>query len=320
MEKGGWYDSFLEDLLARYPKKTQLVQELMNLLCIEQEAAYRRLRKDVVFHASEIAKIASEWNISLDKIMNIASGNVYFQMELVDYLNPSNQNEYLFQSIIEDILYTRDFPETEFMETCNKLPRSLFAGYSHLNQFYLFRGFPNTITNEDVVPFSQIIISEKSRRLTENFCQAIKQVPNTNFILDSKLFDNLVRDVQCFHSVRLITDEEKEFIRKDLYALLDYMSEVANIGYYPETKNKVSFYISQLSVDTNYSYIITDKANVCFVRAFDKYEIHTCNSEMMTRFKILMKFRKRVSVQISEADAKSRIEYFERQRQIVESM
>ena len=320
MKNNGWYDSFLKNLSIRYPKKTQLVQELMGLLSIEQEAVYRRLRKDVIFHAYEIAKIASEWNISLDKIMNIAPGKISFQMQLVDYLEPSNPDEYLFQSIIEDILYTKDFPDTEFMETCNKLPRSLFAGYSYLNQFYLFRGFPNTITNEDAVSFSQVIISEKSCRLAESFHQAIKQVPNTYFILDYRLFDNLIRDVQCFHSVRLITDEEKEFIKKDLYALLDYMSDVASRGYYPETKNKVSFYISQLSVDTNYSYIITDKENVCFFRVLDKYEIYTHNSEMMKRFKIMMKFRKRTSVQISEVNAKSRIDYFERQRQIVESL
>jgi len=320
MKNDGWYDSFLDALSIKYPKKTQLIQELMDLLCIGQEAAYRRLRKDVIFHAYEIAKIASEWNVSLDKIIDVAPGKISFQMQLVDYFDLSNQDEYLFQSIIEDILYTSDFPETEYMDTCNKLPRSLFAGYNYLNQFYLFRGFSNTITGEKSVPFSEVLIPEKSRRLTENFYQAVKQIPNTNFILDYRLFDNLISDVRFFYSVRLITDEEKKFIKNDLYALLDYLSEVASYGYYPETKNKVSFYISQLSVDTNYSYIITDKANVCFVRAFDRYEIHTHNEEMIERFKTMMKFRKRTSIQISEVDAKRRIDYFEKQRQVVESL
>ena len=320
MKNDGWYDSFLGALSIKYPKKTQLVQELMDLLCIGHEAVYRRLRKDVIFHANEIAKITSEWNLSLDRILDITPRKISFHMQLTDYLEPSNQDEYLFQSIIEDFLHIGVFTEMEYMETCNKLPRSLFAGYSYLNRLNLFMGVLNTITNEDVDSFSRIIISEKSQRLTENFYRAVKQIPNTNFILDCKLFDNLIRDVQCFHSVRLITDEEKEFIRKDLYALLDYMLEVANKGYYPETKNKVSFFISQQSVDTNYCYIITDKENMCIVRAFDKYEIHTHNSEVVERYKTMMKFRKRLSVQISEVDEKGRINYFERQRQIVENM
>ena len=320
MKNDGWYDSFLDALSIRYPKKTQLVEELMDLLCIGQEAVYRRLRKDVIFHTYEIAKIASEWNISLDRIVDIDPGKISFQMQLTDYLETSNQAECLFQSIIEDLLNIRVFSETEYMEICNTLPRSLFAGYSYLNRFYLFMGFLNTMTNEDVDSFSKIIISEKSHRLTKNFHQAIKQIPYTKFILDCKIFDNLIRDVQYFHSIRLITDEEKEFVRKDLYALLDYMLEVANKGYYPETKNKVSFYISQLSVDTNCSYMITDKQNICIVRAFDKFEVYTHNSEMLAKFKTIMKFRKRFSVQISEVDEKGRINYFERQRQIVENM
>ena len=319
MKNNGWYDSFLKALSTKFPKKAQLVQELMDLLCIEREATYRRLRKDVIFHAYEIAKIASEWNISLDRIMNIASGRISFQMEFVDYVDPSNQDEYLFQSIIETILYTRDFKETEFMETCNRLPRSLFAGYGYLNQFYLFRTHQYHI-KDNLVPFSRINISEKSCRLSTKYHQAIKQVPTTNFILDLKLFDNLIRDIRYFHSLRLITDEEKEFIRKDLYALLDYMSEVASEGYYPETKNRVNFYISQVNIDTNYSCIHTEKENVCFSQTFDKYEIYTHNSEMAANFKMGMKLREKTSVQISVVDAKSRIDYFERQRQIVESL
>ena len=320
MKNDGWYNSFLDALSMRYPKKTQLVQELMDLLCIGHEAVYRRLRKDVIFHANEIAKIASEWNVSLDRIMGIDPGKISFQMQLVDYLDPSNQDEFFFQSIIEEYLHISGFPETEYMETCNKLPRSLFAGYSYLNRFYLFRGIYDSIANEDIDSFSSIIISEKSHRLTESFHQTIKQIPDTNFIFDCKLFDNLIRDIQCFHSVRLISDEEKEFIREDLFALLDYMLEVANKGYYPETKNKVSFFISQLSVDTNYSYMISEKENVCIIRAFDKHVIHTHNSEMVERFKTMMMFRKRLSSQISEVDEKGRINYFERQRQIVEGM
>ena len=319
MEKGGWYDSFLEDLLARYPKKTQLVQELMNLLCIEQEAAYRRLRKDVVFHASEIAKIASEWNISLDSILDVAFEKISFQMRFLDYLEPSDQDEYLLRSLIKDIIHAKDFSETEYMETCNKLPRSLFAGYSYLNRFYLFRGVPNYRNEEHAIPFSQIIISEKSHQLMVDFYQAIKQIPNTIFTLDCNLFDNLIRDVQCFHTIQLITDEEKEFIREDLCALLDYLLEVTTLGRYPETKNKVNFFISDLSVDTNYGYILTDKAHMSFLRTFDKYEIYTHNSEMVRKFKIWMMFRKKVSAQISDVDAKNRIEYFKKQKQIVES-
>jgi hypothetical protein len=118
----------------------------------------------------------------------------------------------------------------------------------------------------------------------------------------------------------LITDEEKEVIGKDLKALLDYLSEVASKGCYPETKNKVNVYISQLSVDTNYSYFHTNETNACFVQAFGKCGIYTFNSEMVNSFIAWMKLKKRTSIQISEVDEKSRVDFFERQRQIVENL
>jgi len=313
-----WYDYFLKNLLARYPKKGQLAEELMNLLCLEREAVYRRLRKEVIFHAYEMAKIASEWNISLDEIMGIDSGKITFQMQVVDYLDPPEQEEFLIQMAIEEILRTKDFPDTEYMKVFNRLPRPLLAGYSYLNQYYLFRWIYLYGNKENTVPFSQIIVSEKMKQLTRDYYQAIKQIPTTNFVFDYMLFENLVRDIRYFDCIRLITDEEKELIKNDLYALLDYASEVANKGCYPETKNKVNLYISQLSIDTNYSYYYGNERTVCCIHTFDKYEIYMHNSGMVDNFLAWMKLKKRTSILISEVDERSRIEFFEKQRQVVE--
>jgi len=315
-----WYDCFLENLSTRYPKKGQLAEELMDLLCIEREAVYRRLRKDVVFHAFEVAKIASAWNISLDEVIDIDSGKITFQMQQLDYLDPQDKEKYLIRAVIDGLLRTKDFPDTEYMEVCNRLPRPLLAGYGYLNQFYLFRWIYQYTDNEEVVPLSQIIISEDKKALTRDYYRAIKQVPNTNFVFDYKLFDNLVRDIQYFQSIRLITDEEKDLIKKDLCALLDYLSEVASKGCYPETKSKVNLYVSQIGVDTNYSYFYSNEESLCFVHAFDKYEIYTQNSQMINSFISWMKLKKRTSVQISEVDEKSRIDFFETQQEIVKTL
>jgi len=320
MTDNAWYDCFLESLSARYSQKAQLAQALMDLLHLERGAVYRRLRKDVMFCAHEIAKIASEWNTSLDEMVGINPGKISFQMQLLDHLDPSDQEEQFLRAIIKSLLRTQDFPGMEYMEVCNRLPRPLLAGYNYLHQSYLFRWTYQYGNKENTVPFSQVVISEKECQQTIEYYKAIKQVPNTNFIFDCKLFDNLVRDIQYFHSIRLVTDEEKELIRRDLYALLDYLSEIASKGCYPETKNKVNLYISQLSIDTNYSYFHTNETNICFVQAFDKYGIYTFNPEMVNNFIVWMKLKKRTSVQISEVDEKSRIDFFERQRKIVENL
>jgi len=315
-----WYEHFLEILYKKYPNKAQLTQALMDLLSIEREAVYRRLRQDVMFPFNEIIKIASAWNVSIDEIIGVKSGYVSFHMRSINYLDPSEEEVSFLQYVIQTINNLKDFPEADFMEVCNRLPRPLFAGFKYLNQFYIFKWMYQYGNEKNIAPFSQTIISEKKLQITDDYYRAVKNIPNTSFMWDHMLFDYLARDIRYFHSVMLITDEEKELIKQDLYALLDYMSEVARKGCYPETQNKVNLYISQLNIDTYYSYTYTQEVKVCFIHVFDKYEIYTFDSEMATNFKAWMQLKKRTSVQISEVDERSRIEYFVKQRQIIDNL
>ena len=315
-----WHDYFIEALYARYPKRPQLVEALMQLLVIEREAVYRRLRKDVMFSINEIEKISSAWGISLDEMTGSHSGKITFQMQPLDYLNPSAEEIKFLQHIIQSISEQKDYPDTEFMDICNKVPRQLHSGYKYLNLFYLFKWMYNYGNEIKTVPFSNIVLSEAKNKITNDYYKAIKNVPNSSFIFDRLLCEHLVAEIQYFNSIQLITDEEKEFIRQDMYDLLNYMAEIAVNGCYPETQNKVNFYISQLIVDTNYSYVSTSQAKICFIHVFDKYEIYTYNSEMLENFKTLMQLKKRASVQISGVDEQRMHEFFSNQRRMVAAM
>jgi hypothetical protein len=305
---------------VKYPKKSQLIEALMGLLYIEREAAYRRLRKDVTFSTYEIAKICSAWNISMDNILNINSEKISFLMHPVNYITPSEQDIQFLRHTIKSINELNGFSNTESMDICNKLPRQLLAGFKHLDQFYLFKCIYQYGNEKNIVPFSQITVSDETRQLTEEYYRAIKNVPNANYIFDHMLFDNLVAEIKHFNSIHLITDKEKELIKKDLFALLDYLLAAASNGYYPESQNTVNLYISQLYIDTNYSYIYANQIIMCYIHVFEKYEIYTCYPEMATKFRLWMQLKKRSATLISGVDEKSKIEFFVKQRKIVEML
>jgi len=315
-----WYDNFMQTLYEKYPKRSQLLRALMDILHQERETVYRRLRRDNTFSIHEIATIASTWNISLDKMIGINTGEVSFQMRKMNYIDPSEKESLFLQKVIQGINYMGNFPEAELMDICNKLPRQLIAGFDFLNQYYLFKWMYQYGNENEVIPFSQTIVSNKKSQLTADYYKAIKLVPTSNFILDRFIFEYLINDILYFHSIYLITDDEKALIKKDLNALLDYMFEVAYKGCYPETQNKVNLYISQISIDTNYSYVFAPDANICFIHVFEKFEIYTFNQEMVKNFINWMQLKKRTSVQISEVDEKSRIEFFTRQRQLLNKL
>jgi hypothetical protein len=312
-----WYDFFVDSLYKKYPKKSQLVETLIDLLCLEREAVYRRLRKEVAFPIHEIVKIASTWNISLDEIIGINKGAISFMMKPINYIDPSEEEIIEVQNRIHRLEHLETSSDSECMEVCNKLPRSLIAGFAALYQFKVFRWAYEYGNREENMRFSQITFPEYASQELESYARIIKHVANMTYIWDHKIFDYLVSDIQYFHSILLITDEEKKRIKTELLALLDYLMEIANRGCFPETNNKVTICISKVNVDSNYSYFYTEELKMCRIHVFEKFDVFSFNTELVDNFRTWMQLKKRTSVQISEVDEKSRIEFFMKQRELV---
>ena len=321
-----WYDRILEVLYEKFPQKSQLTEALMDLLSIERESAYRRLRKDVMFTVEELMKMAFAWNISLDEIVGINFNEISFKIRLINYLAPSNEEFNNIQKRIQQLDKFKDIPEMEYVEISNKLPRALFCGFSNLSRFQLFKwayqfNVSQQHQEEKTLSYSEVFFTPKmAKLLMYDYYVGIKNVANTTYIWDYMIFHHLVNDIRYFHSIYLITDEEKELIKQDLCDLLDYLSEVTIKGCWPENGNNVKLYISYLNIDTNYSYYYSNEFKICCVHAFAKNEIYTTNPAAIEDFKVWMQLKKRAAVQIAKADEKARIEFFIKQYELVDTL
>jgi len=316
-----WYDYFVESLYKGVSKRSQLVEELMDLLCLEREAVYRRLRKEVLFPINEIVKIAATWNLSLDEMIGLHQGAVSFMMKTINYLDPSEEEMVEIKKRVQRLEHIQTSCDVECMEVCNKLPRSLTAEFIALHKFDVFRWAYQYSGNVETNPsYSQITYSEQFLQELTEYARVIKHVTNMYYLWDHNLFYYLVNDIHYFHSILLVTDEEKKLLKKELHALLDYLLEVATKGYFPETNKKVTICISKVNIDTNYSYFYTEELRLCRVHVFGKYDIFSYNAEMVNNFKHWMQMKKRTSIQISEVDERGRIEFFMKQRELVNSL
>lgn len=289
----------------------------MDLLSIERESAYRRLRKEIIFPVQELVRIASAWNISLDEIIGINAKQVSFKVLLSNYLNPpAEQLKY-----IQNIIKICNIPDMKYMEVSNKLPRSLTSGFSYLARYQLLKWMYQFVKDgERPLSYSKTFFPEKLSGLVGEYYRAAKNVSDTTYIWDHMIFENLLFDVRYFHSIYLISDEDKEFIKKDLQVFLNYMSEVAINGCWPETNNKVNLYVSYINIDTNYNYYYSNDFKVCRVHAFSKSEISTNDSAMIDDFVSWMQLKKRAAVLISGTNEKNRIEFFMKQRELINTL
>ena len=320
MDENRWYDVFLENLYERYPKKSQLTQELMRILFLEREAVYRRLRKDIIFTVHEIVKIAFSWNISLDEIIGINSGKLIFHLRPVHYINPSKQEIKILQRRVEVLEHILHAENSDYIEVCNRLPLTLSLGFLSLYRFKIFTWAHQYNDEEKFKLYSKVVIPENILKEFDRYHKILQHVSNTHFVLDEMIFEHFVNDVKYFHSILLVNNEEKERIKKELFALLVFLNKMANEGCYPETQKKVYLYISQLNIDTNYSIFFTDQLKTGRVHVFGKFDLASYDSTLVSNFKTWMNFTKRSSMQISEVNEKGRIEFFSKQRKIIENL
>ena len=88
MKRDLLYDNILDAIRGKIPNRGILTNTLADLLNLEKEAVYRRLRGEVAFSFSEIAVIASTLGISLDN--QVGARYVHsrpFQLRLIEYVD-----------------------------------------------------------------------------------------------------------------------------------------------------------------------------------------------------------------------------------------
>ncbi len=314
-----WLDNFIKTLYKKYPQRVQLVENLADLLSIERESVYRRLRKDVVFSAEELMKIASAWNISLDGVYNIDSKYLDFKLIFIDFLNPSDEELKYLKGIINRADEFKNNQNMEYIEISNKLPRGLISKFPYVDRFQLLK-WTHLYTGNEILPFSKVSFLPKISTILSEYSATARSLKNTTYIWSPVIIEEIIRDIRYFHSVYLITDEEKELIKNDISMLLEYMSELADKGAWPETSNKVNLYISNVSIDTNYSFYFSDEYKIFRVHVFAKNEVYTNNPIVVSRFESWVQYIKSSSTLISQANLKSKIDFFNKQRELLETL
>lgn len=62
--------AFLDEIVAKFKKRSEAVRAIASILDIGDDAIYKRLRGDSSIYPNEIAALAIEFEISIDKIIS----------------------------------------------------------------------------------------------------------------------------------------------------------------------------------------------------------------------------------------------------------
>ena len=73
-----------DEILTRFSRKSEAISELMEVLSVNRDGVYRRLRGDTFLTAPEIHVLAVRYGISLDELAHDANNRILFYYSLYE--------------------------------------------------------------------------------------------------------------------------------------------------------------------------------------------------------------------------------------------
>lgn len=316
-------DSLNEKLInaikEKVPQRAVLTNRLTDILGIEKEAIYRRLRGEVAFSFAEVAIIKNHLGISLDELIGSVNNKVKpFHLRLADLIHPTKDDYELAEYMTNYSNSMESFANTEYGAAMNMIPITLSVKYKHIFHFYVYKWWYQNCTSQ-TKRFSEVVPDPGIVERLKEFPRISGLAERIVYIWEESIFQNVVKDVSYFNAINLISNEEKEAIKDELFELLDELEQLAVRGK-NDAGNKVYIYVSNISFETSYSYVQTPNFCLTMIMTFTLNMVGSIEKDTFERIKQFMQSLKRTSTLISESGEMYRIQFFEKQRDIVSKL
>lgn len=303
----------------KLPSKDNLANALMDILYIGKEAIYRRLRGEVPFTLAEAAVISRKLGISLDKMIGVSfRDNAVFDMNIVSSEKPFEAYYSILEKQVDLFRSVKEDETSEIGTSSNIIPQTLSLKYNMLSKFRLFKWM---YQNENIKckHFEEMEIPQKMVEKQKEYSDLVSHIHSVDYIWDNMIFSHLVNDIQYFCSIHLITDEDKDLLKKELFLLIDEMEELSARGK-SKAGNDVKIYISNINFEATYSYLDTSSTQLSLIRIYSINSITTQDQEMFRGLKEWIQSLKKFSTLISESGEMQRIQFFKQQREIISTL
>lgn len=303
----------------KLPSKDNLANALMDILYIGKEAIYRRLRGEVPFTLAEAAVISRKLGISLDKMIGVSfRDNAVFDMNIVSSEKPFEAYYSILEKQVDLFRSVKEDETSEIGTSSNIIPQTLSLKYNMLSKFRLFKWM---YQNENIKckHFEEMEIPQKMVEKQKEYSDLVSHIHSVDYIWDNMIFSHLVNDIQYFCSIHLITDEDKDLLKKELFLLIDEMEELSACGK-SKAGNDVKIYISNINFEATYSYLDTSSTQLSLIRIYSINSITTQDQEMFRGLKEWIQSLKKFSTLISESGEMQRIQFFKQQREIISTL
>lgn len=312
-------DNLLNAIKIHIPDNINPAGFLMELLHIERSAAYRRLRGEIYFTFEEASLIAKKLEFSLDSIM--ATGNILkespFSMHTVEFETPEEIDYEMLDKYLNIIKLAGQDSLSQLTISARMMPQQIYIQYESILKFFFlkwlyFNGHKQTKAYHDVK------MSERILQIFHESFDAHLEFKKTNYVLDKYIFRDIINEIKYFSSIGLLEKNDEDMIFRDIHDMINYLEEMCITGK-NKKGNDVCIYISNLSIEKTSCIMKILNNHIAFIEVCVFSGVGTNNKKSIEKINEWVQARCRTSTDITCCGELERIDFFNKQREILES-
>jgi len=313
-------DKFALMLKKIAPQRGQLIEVLTEVLDIDKTAAYRRLRSVIPFTFAEIVRLAAHFGISMDDIVGVSSPYrcQNFRMYWQNYFNLEEVDYKMASDYITAIKFAIGSNVSEFGIAANTFPLHILVQHPNLYRFNILKWMHQFGGSGNRTKYADIAFSERMMELHRSYYKLVRFIKRTILIIDDSSISNLVRDINYFHDIRLISGAERELLRTDIMQVIDNYEKFGLSGKY-DTGAEIEIYTSGLSFETTYTYLYSDQIYVSMVDVFSTGSMSSVEKEACEHLRQWLQSLRRASTPLTGSE-KNLVIFLEKQRSLIAGM
>lgn len=321
MDNDSLNKNLIENIKGKLPNGINIANMLMDTLYIGKEAVYRRLRGEVPFTLHEVVLIAKKLKVPIDQVITVnpTSSEIFVQLKDTRYYNMQERDYNMLEEFIDILKIMAEEPENEFVYCSNLFPIYPTLKSEFFCKFYSFKWMYLNLNTDQIKRFDEFEITSRYFQLNKQIIELLSEFKNTVYIWDSLSFECILREAKYFSSIRLFSPENVQAVKEGMHMLIDKFEELAMKGRF-QNGNKVDIYISNINFDTTYSYVESEKFKISMVGVLGLNNVTSIEQKALDVIKARTLALKKASTMISESGEMVRINFFNKQRELVDKL
>ncbi len=314
------HQNLIATIRSYIPEDKNIGEFLADILRIGKVSVYRRIRGEVPFTLDEVARISSELDFSLDRIIGVKKPKkAIFDLHLLNQSEPSdiyseallNYADTLQKMMTSDNFHLRvAINTTSYIFLQNRVELSKFRFYKWLYQTQKIR--PNFLLSEFDLSGKIISAQKKLSNIAQN-------IPFLTVVVSQQVFMPTIHDINYFFKRNLITEKELEQLKKELLEVVDYIEELTINGETPKG-GKVEIFLSSVDLESSYLHAECVDRAYCLLRVYSVNALESVNDRICDLHKEWIESLKKFSILISRSGEIQRFEFLNKQRQYIREM